>query len=333
MTSPYSPYLDALNSAMRHTLAHHLHDEPGFGLMLRYALGWENEQGQPYTLPTGKRLRSLLLLLCANAVTIEWQPALSAAVAVELLHNFSLIHDDIQDGSPLRHARPTVWKMWGIPNAINAGDAMFSLSYAALSDLAGTVSGDQLLLVWQTFNTTNIELTRGQHLDMKFETQSHVTVDQYISMIRGKSAALIAASAQLGAYIGAGNQQQAAYFAEFGLNLGIAFQIHDDVLGIWGESSVTGKSTATDIESRKKSLPVLYGLQHDETLIELYNQSNLDIKAIVASLERCGALDYTRQQEQAYYDRAMIALDAAQPRSELRPVLDEFVSFLFNRTS
>lgn len=331
MISGQAMYFRALDDAMRQVVARHLSDEEGFGLMLRYALGWEDENGQPYSVPTGKRLRPFILLLCATAVGDDWQRALPAAAAVELLHNFSLIHDDIQDNSPLRHNRPTVWKVWGVANAINAGDAMFVLSYAALADLSETLASSQLVPIWQLFNATNIDLTRGQHLDMHFESQAMVSVEQYVSMIHGKSAALIATAAQLGALIVSGDPERAAHFADFGLNLGIAFQIHDDILGIWGETSVTGKSVATDIESRKKSLPVLYGLHHDTVLESLYQQPDLNVAAVVERLESCGALEYTRAQEQTYYDRAMIALDAAQPRSEIRPILDEFVQFLFQR--
>ena len=154
---------------------------------------------------------------------------------MELLHNFSLIHDDIQDDSPTRHGRPTVWKVWGASNAINAGDALYTLAYCALERLSDTVPADTVIKVWRIFNATTLELTRGQHLDMQFEHQTSVTVDDYISMIRGKSAALVAACAQIGALIASGDDELAARYAEFGLNLGIAFQIRDDILGIWGD--------------------------------------------------------------------------------------------------
>ena len=130
-----------------------------------------------------------------------------------------------------------------------------------------------MLAVWAIFNRTNLELTRGQHLDMRFEKQAVVSVEEYISMIGGKSAALVSACAQMGALIGSGDEALAAHFAAFGRDLGIAFQIRDDILGIWGEPEVTGKSAATDILSRKKSLPVLYGLSQSEALVELYQRS------------------------------------------------------------
>jgi geranylgeranyl diphosphate synthase type I len=229
----------------------------------RYAalrMGWVSAHDEPYLHPTGKRMRPLLLLLCTEAPGGNWRLALPAAAAVELLHNFSLIHDDIQDSSPIRHGRPTVWKVWGIANAINAGDALFGLSYITLQKLYEQgIDPVVVLKTWRVFNDTVLELTRGQHLDMRFETQRDVSVDDYISMIRGKSAALVAACAQMGAWIATGDEDVARHYASFGLNMGIAFQIRDDILGIWGDPSVTGKSTATDIVALK-SLPVLYGL-------------------------------------------------------------------------
>jgi geranylgeranyl diphosphate synthase type I len=196
------PFFAELDTTMRQVVAHIPDDVPGFGVMMRYALGWVDENDQPYPPKTGKRIRPVLLLLCSEAVGGNWRVALPAAAAVELLHNFSLIHDDIQDNSPTRHKRPTVWKIWGQANAINAGDALFSLAFCALERLAGTVKPETLQKVWHIFNTTTLELTRGQHLDMRFEHQASVSVDDYLSMISGKSAALVSACAQIGAVVG-----------------------------------------------------------------------------------------------------------------------------------
>src|SRR5688572_1096933 len=122
---------------MRHLLMESLpRDEPGFGVMMRYALGWSDEHDKPYGVPAGKRLRPILLMLCAEAAGGDWKTALPAAAAVEFLHNFSLIHDDIQDNSPTRHNRLTVWKVWGLANAINAGDSLFAVAYSALASIS-----------------------------------------------------------------------------------------------------------------------------------------------------------------------------------------------------
>lgn len=328
-------YFKDLDATMRQIISAELHDEAGFGLMLRYALGWVDADDKPYPHTTGKRLRPLLMMLVTEANGGNYQAALPAGAAVELLHNFSLIHDDIQDDSATRHNRPTVWKVWGIANAINAGDAMFAAAYSALSQLEQHIDPARTLAIWRIFNRTNLELTRGQHLDMRYETQDVVSVEAYLSMIRGKSAALLSACAQIGALIARDDEQTAAHYADFGLNTGIAFQIRDDILGIWGDPDITGKSAATDIISRKKSLPVLYGLAQSDELTQVYHRDTFGIEDVAESvrlLDALGARDYAHEQEMLYYTSAMQALDAANPQGEAGKLLREFIDILFQRT-
>ena len=329
-------YAHELDAMMRETVDLLSPNTPNFDVMIRYPLGWVDENNQPHERQTGKRIRPMFLLLCTEAAGGDWKQALPAAAAVELIHNFSLVHDDIQDNSPIRHGRPTVWQIWGLPNAINAGDVLFSLAYASLTRLndKGDLPADLTLQAWKIFNETNLELTRGQHLDMYFETQSRVSIDEYISMISGKSAALLAACAEIGALVATHNLRLAARYASFALNLGIAFQIRDDILGIWGNPDVTGKSTATDIVSRKKSLPVLYGLSKSERLAEIYRQSELtdaDVTEAVAILDSLEAQTYTRSMETQYYEKALAELDEADPQGEAAGWLRQFVNALFQR--
>ena len=227
-------YLPALDSLLREIVCG-APRAPGFNVQLEYPMGWVDADGYPVHLSGGKRIRPLLLLLCAEATGNAWEPALPAAASVELIHNFSLVHDDIEDASPLRHGRPTVWQQWGLENAINTGDALFALAYTAMGHLHGRVPDSVAVKAYAILNETNLLLTRGQHLDMRFERQPVVTVDEYLTMIEGKSAALLAAAAQLGALIGSGDSDAAAIYHRFGTNLGIAFQIRDDILGIWGD--------------------------------------------------------------------------------------------------
>ncbi len=308
---------------------------PDFDVMLHYPLGWVDEHNQPYQQPTGKRIRPILLLLCTGAAGSDWQTALPAAAAVELLHNFSLIHDDIQDNSPTRHGRPTVWKVWGTANAINVGDALFTLAFTALEQLSrADIPAHTVLEVWRIFNQITLELTRGQHLDMRFESQNIVTVDEYLSMISGKSAALVGGCAQMGAMIASGDAALAQRYASFGLNLGIAFQIRDDILGIWGEPSLTGKSAATDIVSRKKSLPVLHGLSQSRALADIYQNDAFDADRVVEAirvLDSLGARDYAQQYETQYYQQAIESLQRANPRGEPGEWLMRLVNTLFRR--
>lgn len=326
-------YFADIDTEMR-TVVSAAPEAPGFALMLRYPLGWVDADGNPYTQSTGKRIRPLVLLLCCEAVGGDWRSALPAAAAVELLHNFTLLHDDIQDGSPLRHGRPTVWKIWGRANAINAGDALFTLAYCALQRLENTTPALTLLQIWRVFNETMLELTRGQHLDMRFEQQPSVSVDEYISMIRGKTAALLAACAQIGALVGSQNPAQAHHFAEFGLNLGIAFQIHDDILGIWGDPKVTGKSAATDILAKKKSLPVLYGLAQSQALHEVYMRPRFrqaDVREAISLLDETGAREYAITQENEFFQRALSSLEQSGTVGEAGSQLKALASWLFQR--
>ncbi len=326
-------YLPALDAEMRQLVASvPLPDAEDFATLLKYPLGWVDERNRPYDQVTGKRIRPLLLLLAAEAVGGDWQVALPAAAAVELLHNFSLIHDDIEDDSPMRHGRPTVWKVWGDANAINAGDALFALAHTALQRLR--VAPEIALKAWAIFNRTCLDLTRGQYLDMRFERQERVTVDEYLSMITGKSAALVAACAEIGALIGSGAKATAANFADFGKNLGIAFQIRDDILGIWGDAEVTGKSAATDIFSRKKSLPVLYGLSQSAELQAVYRSEPFgaaQVDEAVRLLDSVDAQAYALERESAYYRQALQSLESADTREEAGRGLADLAQALFQR--
>jgi geranylgeranyl diphosphate synthase, type I len=327
-------YLSELDNHMRQVVNTFPADAAGFDVMLKYPLGWVDEQGQPYPGSTGKRIRPTLLLLCAESAGGDWRQALPAAAAVELLHNFSLVHDDIQDNSPTRHGRPTVWKIWGIANAINVGDAIFSLAYKSLEGLSSNIDAETTVRAWAIFNQTNLELTRGQHLDMRFESQPSVTVGEYISMIRGKSAALISACAQMGALIGSGSQELAQHYADFGLNLGIAFQIRDDILGIWGDPSVTGKSAATDILSRKKSLPVLYALSRNNELVEIYQRPSMDeagLQRTLQILHEAGSRQYAQESELQFYNQAIESLKKTKPQGDAAKWLNALIETLFER--
>ncbi|MBZ0276866.1 MAG: polyprenyl synthetase family protein [Anaerolineae bacterium] len=329
-------YMHDLDATMRQIIDSLAYLPADFTLMLRYTMGWVDEHGSMYNQPTGKRIRPLLLLLCAEAAGGSWRDALPAAAAVEFLHNFSLIHDDIEDDSLTRHGRPTVWNIWGTANAINAGDALFTVAFHALQTLNQTgIAPDCLLTTWGIFNRTAIELTRGQHLDMRFEHQSTVSVEDYLSMITGKSAALVAACAHIGALIGGNNTSVADNLASFGLNLGIAFQIRDDILGIWGDPGVTGKSAATDILSRKKSLPVLHALSQNADLSHIYAREHLgeaDVSEALKILEQTNAQSYTEMYERQYYEQALTALKQSALQGEAGLWLADLAESLFQRT-
>ncbi len=314
-------YRDTLDAALRDFVEGFLPGPEDFDRMIRYHLGWVDQAGDPAQAYAGKRLRPLLLLLSTEAAGGEWQRALPAAIAVELLHNFSLVHDDIEDNSPVRRGRPTLWTLWGAANAINAGDLLFGLAHMALWQLPKQgVQSWVVLEIATIFERMCVELTRGQHLDMRFEHDAEVSVDDYLDMITGKSAALVCAAMHIGALLAGLSSEQAEAYAVFGRHLGLAFQIQDDILGIWGDPTVTGKSAATDIQSKKKSLPVLYGLQHDPGLAALY-AADLDdtaVARVVARLERVGAHDHARGLADQYFEsmrQIAETLDSSNPEA------------------
>lgn len=306
-------YRDALNREMHSLVGRFAPGPAELDHMICYHLGWVDEAGHPTEVHLGKQVRPLLVLLSAECAGGEWERALPVAAAIELLHNFSLIHDDIEDSSPVRRGRPSVWKLWGIPNAINTGDAMFALSYAALWSLVERgIPEYRVLQAISLFARAGLELTRGQHLDMAFERMPVVSVDEYLGMIGAKSAALIAASAGMGALVAGASDEVVQHYWEFGYALGVAFQIRDDILGIWGEQRVTGKSTVMDIVSRKKTLPVLFGLEASSELREIYAQSALsdaDVVRCVQILDECDAREHAMQVERRYLGRVGEIID------------------------
>lgn len=327
-------YLPELDRELRRAVDELSSGPPELDLMLRYHLGWVDEQGEPTDAGSGKRVRPVILLLCAEIAGGDWRQALPAAAAIELVHNFSLIHDDIEDDSPLRRGRPTLWKVWGRASAINAGDAMFALAHLELWRLTEVgVCADRVLEAWRLFERTNLALTRGQHLDMAFERRSNVSVEEYLEMIAAKSAALIAASAQVGAVVGGAPPAESTQYGVFGHSLGMAFQVRDDILGVWGDPDVTGKSAATDIMSRKKSLPILYGLSCSPELAAIFSRPHGgegELARAVAALDAVGARGFAEGYESRYFQEAFGAFRAFGTGAA-GGALSELVALLFGR--
>ena len=290
--------------------------------MARYHLGFADERLLPTT-PTdairGKRMRPIIAMLAAAAAGGVPASAAPLAAAIELLHNFTLIHDDIQDESPTRRHRPTVWTLWGIGQAINAGDAVFAAAQLALfrSTELG-LSPELVLRLSQAFQAMTIEIVQGQVLDLGFEGRDDVTVDAYVGMIGQKTSAIVRYAAWAGALVGGADDAHAGRFGAFGWALGLGFQVRDDVLGIWGAAEVTGKAAADDIRRRKQSLPILL-LRERATAVErqvldaLYAPEidEAGVAAVLESLARHGVREAVEARVAHYHDEARTALDAA----------------------
>lgn len=340
MENTLSPF-ETLAGIMRPALQNHLRSiiQAGSGFqtgelpdMLSYQLGWTGDGAGPRA--QGKQIRPLLVLLTMKAGGGQWQDALPAASAVELLHNFSLIHDDIQDNSPTRRGRPSVWKRWGKAQAINTGDAMFALANRSLLDLSKSLNPRITLQANLVFQRTTLQLTQGQHLDLAFENEKQISLDQYWEMISGKTAALLGTAMELGALCAKVSKTRKEAFREFGLQLGLAFQIQDDILGIWGETEIIGKSNTSDLVTGKKTLPIIYGLAQGQSFSRRWEEGPIhpgQVSNIARLLEEEGARDFAQKEADRLTKSALDALLRAKPEGKAGEAFKDLAKKLLKR--
>ena len=306
--------------------------------MLRYHFGWLDEKGRVCRGPSGKAVRPTLCLLASQAAGGDYQRALPAAAAVELVHNFSLVHDDIQDDDRERRHQPTVWAVWGKPQAINAGTAMRLLADEAVASLAVPV--EKRYRVQQLLDEATLRLVEGQYLDISYESRFDVTTQDYLTMIGGKTAALMACSVEVGAEVGTDDQRVVNGLRAFGWELGLAFQMRDDMLGVWGRPEETGKPAGSDIRRRKKTLPVVYGFEQATTelrrdMIRIYSNGALDdeaVKTVFNVLDSVGARAEVEKMAAEHIDRARGALDGLPIKPAARQDFEAVLGFLGERT-
>jgi geranylgeranyl diphosphate synthase type I len=310
--------------------------------MLRYHLGWLDESLVPRRSRGGKLLRPALALACCEAAGGDFHRGLPAAVAVELFHNFSLVHDDIEDRSEERHGRPTVWARWGTALAVNAGDATLVLSELALLRApAHGIDPALTLTMMRLLNQAYLAVAVGQHLDLTLEGNPDVTREQYFRLIGGKTAALLGCATQLGALSGGASAARADQFRQFGENLGLAFQIQDDQLGIWGDPRATGKPRAGDVYTRKITLPVIEALRRGspverERIRSIYRSnapSDGDVAAAIGTFDALEVREAVDAEANAYVTRALAKLDLAQPEPGPRGDLQMLARSLIGRAA
>ena len=266
-----------------------------------------------------------------------------AAAAIELAHNFTLLHDDIQDGDVERRHRPTVWSVWGIPEAILVGDALLALTRIHLwKVLDEGVEPATALNLAKLFDTALLKLTEGQYLDMSFEQQQQVPLSSYEEMISRKTAILMSCATEMGATLGTSNQEIIEALARFGHALGLAFQVRDDMLGVWATEAELGKLPAGDIYRRKKSLPILHAFHYaqpddQQAMAKIYNQdapiTREQAQEVLAIFVRTQAREYcnqflAQQCQQARLALAQVATTSNALATRARTDLEAIINFV-----
>ena len=303
--------------------------------VVSYHLGWSDIDGRPVSASGGKALRPSLALLSAEAAGGGLDSGVPGAVAVELVHNFSLVHDDVMDNDLQRRHRPTVWAVWGTATAILAGDALLSLAHEVLLDSGNpnAPKASALLAV------ATRDLIRGQVQDLAFESTDAVSVTECLDMAAGKTGALMSASATVGAVLAGGNSDLLEALSTFGAQLGIAFQLVDDILGIWGDSATTGKPVFSDLSSRKKSLPVAYAMEHGgvagrelhDWMVQDGTPEEAELRHAAELVERAGGRRWALAETERRSGLAEQALSSVPMPEQALSELLELARFLVSR--
>ena len=309
-------------------------------IMARYQLGMVDESGNEVDADRGKALRPTLCLLMCEALGGDVGRALPAAAGLELLHNFSLIHDDVMDNDRMRRHRPTVWSVWGEAQAINTGDLLHVLAILSVLRNATDAGSAQLARdATEVLATGCGRMTEGQHLDLAFEELEEVTIDEYMAMVGGKSAALFCVAFEVGAIYSGNDDGLRASCRKFGQALGTAFQIRDDVLGIWGDEEETGKPVGSDIRKRKKTLPVIHAL-HDAAPDDRADLARIfadrtcepDVSATIEILERSDSLGFALREAIRLRDQAQTILEQLPVSDWGRQAITELAAYITVRS-
>ncbi|MEU5025436.1 polyprenyl synthetase family protein [Streptomyces milbemycinicus] len=308
-----------------------------------YHFGWIDAQGRPAAGDGGKAVRPALALLSAEVAGQAPEVGVPGAVAVELVHNFSLLHDDLMDGDEQRRHRDTVWKVHGPAQAILVGDALFALAGEILLEL-GTVEAGRAT---RRLTSATRKLIDGQAQDISYEHRERVTVAECLEMEGNKTGALLACAASIGAVLGGADDRTADTLERYGYHLGLAFQAVDDLLGIWGDPDATGKQTWSDLRQRKKSLPVVAALDAGgeaserlarllaadakKTEAEFADFDEEEFAARAALIEQAGGRDWTSQEARRQHATAVAALDQVEMEDRVRAQLVALADFVVVR--
>lgn len=284
----------------------------------------------------GKRIRPVLTLMACELFCGDAEKALQQAIAIELFHNFTLIHDDIMDNAPIRRGRETVYRKWNGNIAILSGDTLFALAY----HYAQQADKEILSPILSVFNQTAIEVCEGQQFDLNYETNNHVTVDEYINMIRLKTGVLFGASLKIGAIIGGASAEDADNLYHFGVNIGLGFQLQDDLLDTFGDETIFGKKTGGDIITNKKTFLYLKALEcsdadHREQLISLYNMDDIDAESKITQVKNIfnslNINSLAAAEIETFYNKGMEYLNKVKLEQSNKEILIDIASKMIQR--
>lgn len=293
--------------------------------LLRYPLGLTEPDGQPGPGIGGKLLRPALVCFSCEALGGEVETTLLLAVALELVHNFSLVHDDIQDEDELRRGRPTAWKVFGTAQAINAGDGLLVQALLTVSQGRHTA-----VPFWEALLSATFRMIEGQALDLALEGQVDGGVEEYLEMARRKTGALFGCAFELGA-LAAGRPELARQHFHLGETLGLSFQTRDDILGIWGDAGETGKPVGADLLRRKRSFALAFALERDPSFALLLRQNPVPVWEAMARLEESGAREAAEAQVKKFSREAREIAQGLPWSPWARRAFGELLAFLAKR--
>jgi len=309
----------------------------------RYHLGWSDESLEPLAPAErrkhgGKRLRGVLTVLACEAVGGSGHRSAAAGAAIELIHNFSLVHDDVEDHDEERRHRPTVWKLWGVPHAINVGSNMQAMVDVAVLRLSNLFPADEVVQAFRIITRAIVQMTEGQFLDMAAEDAHTMSLADYFRMTGGKTAALIEGGLQVGATLGTRDAARIENLARFGRSFGLAFQCRDDFLGMWGSPALTGKPVASDLVQGKRSLPVVHALESapagTETGARLRAALEArDVPVSLGILEELGTAKFVAARVEEHTAAALDALDRAGVANVYGVAIRDIAQYALGRES
>ncbi len=333
LPSMLSVYPERIAKAMREAA---LRPTTVTGRMSGYHMGWLDERGNPRARPTGKLIRPSLCLWACEACGGDADAAIGAATAVEWVHNFTLVHDDIQDGDRNRHGRATVWAVWGVAQGINAGDALHALAFRALAE--GMAEPERTMRAVSALSTATLEVVEGQCLDLSLEGRVQIPLRAYLRMVRAKTGALLSVGLVMGAIAAGAPERIVQRFRRAGYLLGLAFQMRDDWLGTWGDPTLTGKSSAGDVGRRKASFPLVAAYhalpsQKQRRLLEAFaERTDEATQEIRTLLHEAGGAELTLSAPLRFAEKSIDVVSSCGVRAPFLDAYREMATYVASRS-